>query len=83
MSCGIGLRRGSDLALLWLWRRPVAVAPIQPLAWEPPYVVGVALKSKKKKPPKNLSPWTSQMAHNNLLLHSTFYPQDTIYVDST
>ena len=25
-----------DLALLWPWCRPVAVAPITPLAWEPP-----------------------------------------------
>ena len=24
-----------DPALLWLWRRPEATAPIQPLAWEP------------------------------------------------
>ena len=39
---------GSDLALLWLWRRPAAVAPIRPLAWEPPYAEGVALKSKSK-----------------------------------
>ena len=38
-----------DPALLWLWRGPVATAPIQPLAWEPPSAVGVALKSKKKK----------------------------------
>ena len=34
---------------MWLWCRPVATAPIQPLAWELPYAVGVALKSKKKK----------------------------------
>ena len=33
-----------DPALLWLWRRPVAAVPIQPLAWEPPYGTGVALK---------------------------------------
>ena len=26
-----------DPACLWLWCRPVATAPIQPLAWEPPY----------------------------------------------
>ena len=26
-----------------------AVAPVRPLAWEPPYAAGVALKSKKKK----------------------------------
>ena len=48
MSCGVGHRRGSDPALLWLWRRPVATAPIQPLAWELPYAASVALKSKKK-----------------------------------
>ena len=42
MSCGVGCRRGSDPALLWLWRRPVATAPIQPLAWEPPYAAGTA-----------------------------------------
>ena len=47
MSCGIGHRRGSDL--MWLWHRPAAVAPIGPLAWEPPNAAGVALKSKKKK----------------------------------
>ena len=27
---------------LWLWRRPVATAPIRPLAWEPPYAAGAA-----------------------------------------
>ena len=42
MSGGIGRRRGSDPVLLWLWL--VATAPILPLAWEPPYAVGVALK---------------------------------------
>ena len=36
-------------ALLWLWHRPVATAPIQPLAWEPPYATGAALKRQKKK----------------------------------
>ena len=52
MRCGVGHRRGSDLALLCLWRRPAATAPIKPLAWEPPYVMGAALKKtdqKKKK----------------------------------
>ena len=37
MNCGIGCRHGLDLALLWLWCRPAATAPIRPLAWEPPY----------------------------------------------
>ena len=49
MSCDIGCRCGSDLTLLWLWCRPVDTAPIQPLAWEPPYAEGLALKSKTKK----------------------------------
>ena len=37
MSCGVGRRHGSALALLWLWCRQAATAPISPLAWEPPY----------------------------------------------
>ena len=48
MSCGVGHRRGSDLALLWLWCRPAAVALIRPLAWEPPYAMDVALKKQKQ-----------------------------------
>ena len=47
MSC-VGHRRGSDLALLWLWYRPAAAAPIPPLAWEHPCAAGSALKSQKK-----------------------------------
>ena len=38
-----------DLALLWLWCTLAATALIQPLAWELPYVTGVALKGKKKE----------------------------------
>ena len=49
MGCGVGRRRGSDLALLWLWCRPVAMAQIRPLAWELPHAVGVALKRQKTK----------------------------------
>ena len=45
-----------DPALLWLWRRPVATAPIGPLTWEPPYAAGaaqeIAKKTKKKKKKK-------------------------------
>ena len=36
MDLVLGCRRSSDLTLLWLW-----ATPIQPLAWEPPYAVGV------------------------------------------
>ena len=48
-SCSVGCRGGSDLALLWLWCRLAAAAPIQPLAQELPYVVHAPLKRKKKK----------------------------------
>ena len=41
-----------DLALLWLWCRLAATAPIRPLAQEPPYAAGVALKSQKTKKKK-------------------------------
>ena len=37
-----------DPALLWLWLRPVALAPIRPLAWEPPYAAGEQLKERQK-----------------------------------
>jgi len=49
MSCDVGLRRGSDLALLWLWHKPVATASIRPLAWEPSYAESMVLKRPKKK----------------------------------
>ena len=52
VSCGVGCRLSSDPVLLWLWYRLAAVAPIGPLAWEPPYAVGVALKSKTKQKKK-------------------------------
>ena len=51
MNCGIGHRHGSDLAL-WLWCRLAATAPIRPLAWEPPYAMGVALEKTKKEKKK-------------------------------
>ena len=41
MSCGVGLHRGLNPALLWLWFRP--------LHWDLPYAVGAALKRQKKK----------------------------------
>ena len=49
MSCGVGRRCGSDLALLWLWRRPVATALIRPLAWEPPYTAAAAQEMAKRQ----------------------------------
>ena len=52
MIWGIGCRRGSDPALLWLWHKLAAVAPTGPLAWEAPYTTGAGLRSKKKKKKK-------------------------------
>ena len=49
MSCSVGGRSGSDLALLWLWCRTAATAPIRPLTGEPPYATGAALEKAKKK----------------------------------
>ena len=51
MSCGIGCRRSSYLALLWLWLwpRPTAAAPIRALAWELPYATDAALRRQKQK----------------------------------
>ena len=48
MSCSVGRRCGSDLALLRLWCRPAAGGLIGPLAWERPYAAGVALKREKE-----------------------------------
>ena len=56
MSCGVGCRCSSDPSLLWLWCRPVATAPVRPLAWEPPYAMGAVLeKAKRQKKKKKQS----------------------------
>ena len=49
MSYGVGRRHGLDLVLLWVWHRPAAVAPIRPLAWEPPHAASAALKRPKEE----------------------------------
>ena len=41
------MQLGSGLP--WLWHRPAAKAPIQPLAWKLPYAAGAALKKQKQK----------------------------------
>ena len=53
VSCSVGPRRGSDLALLWLWHRLAATTLIGPLAWEPPYAADVALERQKDKKKKS------------------------------
>ena len=51
------VREIMDLALLWLWWRPAAAAPIGPLAWDPPYATGATLKSKNN----NKNPFYCEM----------------------
>ena len=48
-----------DPVLLWLWCRLMAAAPIGPLAWEPPYAKGEALKKRRKKRKKKQTVLTS------------------------
>ena len=55
-----------DLALLWLWCRPAATAPIRPLAWEPPYATSVTLEKMKKN---YLAKTNDQVEKNNLNLY--------------
>ena len=62
MSCGVGRRRGWDPALLWLWCMPAAAAQIQPLAWEPPYAVEVALELAKRQQNKTKHFFSSVLA---------------------
>ena len=49
MSYGVVCRCNSDPALLWLWYRPAAAAPIQALAWEPPYAMTAAQEMAKRQ----------------------------------
>ena len=60
LNCGVGHRCGSDAALLWLWCRLAAVAPIRPLARVPPYGAGVA--SKRACPPPHPAKKRPQLA---------------------
>ena len=66
MSCGVGHRRGSGPALLWLWlwHRPAATAPIRPLAWESPYA-----RTKDKRQKKNFRP----LGKNIYLVNELFF----------
>ena len=69
MSCCVGCRHGSDPELLCLWHRPVATAPIRPLAWEPPYAAGAAQEmAKKKKRERNSMIKTMVLVGKGLML---------------
>ena len=61
------------LALLWLWHRLAAVAPIGPLTWEPPYAAGVALEKTKKKKRKKSSIACSMVCCETIQLYLIFF----------
>ena len=65
MSCGVSCRCGLDLAWLWLWHRPAAMAPIRTLAWDYPHAMGAALKKKKNIQPSAPIPPYSVMNYYN------------------
>ena len=61
MSCGVGRRLGLNMALMRLLCRPVAIAPIGPLPWEPPYVTSMVLKKERKKKRRSLNSNSGKM----------------------
>ena len=71
MSCG-----GSDSALLWL----ATIAPIRPLAWEPPCATGAALKrqtNKQTKPQKTKEKKKKKKSRNvEAQSHTQLMPAD-------
>ena len=62
----MGCRCASDLASLQMWHRLAAVAPLRPLAWEPPHAVGAALKkaNKTKQNKKTINKICNEFLHN-------------------
>ena len=66
MSYGVGHRCGLDMALLWLWHRLAATAPICPQAWECIHAAGVALKKiKYKKKAKQMNAAKQKQTHSH------------------
>ena len=80
--------------MLWLWHRLMATAPIRPLAWEPPYAVGAALRRQKNKNKINkIISWIQllwktveqllkklklKLPHDSAILFLGIYPDKTI-----
>ena len=73
VSCGVGRRHGWDLALLWMWCRPVATVPIQPLSWESPYAMGEGLKGPKKTKQNKNKKQTKKHIHIDLMMFGATY----------
>ena len=80
------------MAQIWRccgWCKPEATAVIQPLAWEPPYAMGAALKKKKKKKDTEErtlhSTWHMWLSKNDYFLyplgfsiHKSFQPPSSL-----
>ena len=79
MSHDVGRSRGSDLALLWLWCRAAATAPIRPLVWDSICPKCGPKKTKRQKKKKknvlnesieiillHLNPWVQTSLFNIL-----------------
>ena len=80
LSCSVGCRYCSDLALLWLWCRLIAAASIWPLARELPYCTEWLKKKKKerkKEKKKRRNPWYSWFG-NHSFIHPLMYSK--IYI---
>ena len=71
MSYGVVCKRGLDPALLWLWRRPAAVAPIRCRAWEPPYSADAALKRQKTEKKNNNIEYSNRWKYWMCVLNQT------------
>ena len=83
VSCRVSPRQGLDLALLWLWYRPMATALIQPVSWKPLYAMGAALKRQKKKKRTGSSiPQNILFIHRYLLCNCQVLCTTTILVDT-
>ena len=81
MSYGVGQRRGSDLAWLWLWYRPAATALIRLLAWEPPHATGAAIEKKQKqKDQKNKEKKYETLTAINGPFHTDALPNSFTFV---
>ena len=69
-----------DLVLLWLWYRPVATAPIRPLAWESPYAAEAAQeiakeKKRERKPVQKFPLWHNMINGVSAMPGHRFDPQ--------
>ena len=57
MSCGVGHRSSSEPALLWLWCRPAATAPIRPCSLWTSICCGCGPKRQTNKNPSSHPSW--------------------------